>query len=134
MLRSLTITGLVLNRTIWLPLVLSRDIGPSAGGAMLSSSSPTSGRIVRKSRSICRRLRHCDHDFPDLISQQAMEILDAGRTYNGGKPPATISSNDGKVNIANIWATRPAQTILGSEQKSGSLIAFGNLKRRGRYG
>ena len=59
-----------------------------------------------------------DHDFPDLISQQAMEILDAGRTYNGGKPPATISSNDGKVNIANIWATRPAQTILGSEQKS----------------
>jgi len=59
-----------------------------------------------------------DHGFPDLISQQAMEILDAGRTYNGGKPPATISSNDGKVNIANIWATRPAQTMLGAEQKS----------------
>ena len=56
-------------------------------------------------------------DFPDLTPQEAMEILDAGRTYNGGKPPATISSNDGKVNIPNIWATRPPQTILGAEQK-----------------
>ena len=57
------------------------------------------------------------HDFPDMTPQQAIEILDAGRIYNGGKPPATISSNDGKVSITNIWATRPPQTILGEEQK-----------------
>src|SRR6516162_4325175 len=57
-------------------------------------------------------------DFPGMIPQQAIEILDAGRTYNGDKPPATISSNDEKINIPNIWATRPPQTILGSVQKS----------------
>ena len=58
------------------------------------------------------------HDFPGMTPQHAIEILDAGRTYNGGKPPATISSNDEKINIPNIWATRPPQTILGAEQKS----------------
>lgn len=57
------------------------------------------------------------HDFPGMIPQHAIEILDAGRTYNGGKPPATISSNDEKISIPNIWATRPPQTILGAEQK-----------------
>jgi alkaline phosphatase D len=57
-------------------------------------------------------------DFPDLTSQEAMEILDAGHTYDGGRPPATISSNDGKVAVPNIWATRPPQAILGAEQKS----------------
>ena len=57
------------------------------------------------------------HDFPGMTPQHAIEILDAGRTYNGGKPPATISSNDEKISIPNIWATRPPQTILGAEQK-----------------
>ena len=57
-------------------------------------------------------------DFPDLTPQEAIEILDAGCTYNNGKPPATITSKDGKVNIPNIWATRPPTTILGAEQKS----------------
>ena len=58
------------------------------------------------------------HDFPGMTPQNAIEILDAGRTYNGGKPPATISSNDEKISIPNIWATRPPQTILGAEQKN----------------
>ena len=58
------------------------------------------------------------NDFPDMTPQQAMEILDAGRTYNHGKPPASISSNDGKIDVPNIWATRPAQTILGAEQQN----------------
>lgn len=58
------------------------------------------------------------HDFPGMTPQHAIEILDAGRTYNGGKPPATISSNDEKISIPNIWATRPPQTILGAEQKN----------------
>lgn len=58
------------------------------------------------------------NDFPDMTPQRAMEILDAGRTYNHGTPPATISSNDGKINVPNIWATRPPQTVLGAEQKN----------------
>ena len=29
-------------------------------------------------------------DFPELIPQEAMEILDAGRAYNGGHPPQSI--------------------------------------------
>ena len=28
--------------------------------------------------------------FPEFIPEEAMEILDAGRAYNGGQPPATI--------------------------------------------
>jgi alkaline phosphatase D len=57
-------------------------------------------------------------DFPEFLSQQAMEILDAGRDYNGGKPPATIRSADGKIEVQNIWRERPPQTILGAEQKA----------------
>ncbi len=55
-------------------------------------------------------------DFPELIPQDAMEILDAGRLYNGGEPPASIRF--GKVEIANFCKDRPAQTILGAEQKA----------------
>jgi alkaline phosphatase D len=47
-----------------------------------------------------------------------MEILDAGRTFNGSNPPATIRSVDGAVQLANIWRNRPPQTILGAEQKA----------------
>jgi alkaline phosphatase D len=55
-------------------------------------------------------------DFPDFMSEDAMEILDAGRTYNGGQPPASIKFGD--VEIANFCKDRPAQTILGAEQKA----------------
>lgn len=58
------------------------------------------------------------HDFPGMVPQEAMQILDGGRTYDAGKPPTTISSKDGKVKLQNIWGTRPPQTILGMEQKS----------------
>jgi alkaline phosphatase D len=57
-------------------------------------------------------------DFPEMTPQQAMEILDAGRSYNGGNPPAAIRSADGGVQIPNIWKDRPSQTILGAEQKA----------------
>jgi alkaline phosphatase D len=57
-------------------------------------------------------------DFPEMIPQQAMEILDAARTYNDGNPPATIRSADGSVEIPNVWRSRPAQTILGATQKA----------------
>jgi alkaline phosphatase D len=55
-------------------------------------------------------------DFPDMMPQEAMEILDAGRTWNGGKPPATIRY--GGAEVANYFKDRPAQTILGAEQKT----------------
>jgi alkaline phosphatase D len=55
-------------------------------------------------------------DFPEMVPQEAMEILDAGRTWNDGKPPATIRYGD--KDVANFCKDRPAQTILGAEQKA----------------
>jgi alkaline phosphatase D len=55
-------------------------------------------------------------DFPEFVPQEAMEIVDAGRTWNGGKPPATIRY--GGKEVANYFKDRPAQTILGAEQKT----------------
>jgi alkaline phosphatase D len=56
------------------------------------------------------------NDFPEFIPEDAMEIMDAGRTYNRGQPPASIRF--GGIEIANLWKDRPAQTILGAEQKA----------------
>ena len=36
-------------------------------------------------------------DFPQMMPQQAMEILDAARAYNNGNPPAAIRSTKGKA-------------------------------------
>jgi alkaline phosphatase D len=55
-------------------------------------------------------------DFPEFIPEAAMEILDAGRTYNNGNPPATIRF--GAQEAANYFKDRPAQTILGAPQKA----------------
>ncbi len=57
-------------------------------------------------------------DFPEMIPQYAAEILDAGRSYGGGRPPASIASADHALEIPNVWKERPPQTILGVEQKS----------------
>lgn len=54
-------------------------------------------------------------DFPRFVDEEVMEILDAGRTYNGGQPPETIQFGD--VKIANFRKDQPAQTILGEDQK-----------------
>jgi alkaline phosphatase D len=55
-------------------------------------------------------------DFPEFFPEEAMEILDAGRTYNNGKPPRSI--HFGSAEIDNFSKDRPAQTILGAEQKA----------------
>ncbi|MBM7121871.1 alkaline phosphatase D family protein [Dyella kyungheensis] len=55
-------------------------------------------------------------DFPDFIPQEVQEILDAGRSYNHGKPPESIRYGDQQV--ANFRRETPAQTILGATQKS----------------
>jgi alkaline phosphatase D len=55
-------------------------------------------------------------DFPELVPQEAMEILDAGRAYNEARPPESIRYG-GKA-IPNFRKDQPAQTILGAEQKA----------------
>jgi alkaline phosphatase D len=55
-------------------------------------------------------------DFPEFMPQEALEILDAGRTYNSGKPPSTIRY--GSDEIPNFVKDRPAGTILGFDQKT----------------
>jgi alkaline phosphatase D len=54
--------------------------------------------------------------FPELIPEDAATILDAGRSYNRGKPPAELRY--GSVRVANSRRDKPAQTILGAVQKS----------------
>ena len=56
-----------------------------------------------------------DADFPRMMPQEALEILDAGRAYAGGKPPQTIHLGD--TEIPNFRKDDPPQTILGAEQK-----------------
>jgi alkaline phosphatase D len=55
-------------------------------------------------------------DFPSFFPQDAGEILDAGRSYDGGRPPAEIRF--GETNIPNPRKDAPPQTILGAEQKA----------------
>jgi alkaline phosphatase D len=55
-------------------------------------------------------------DFPNFFPQEAGEILDAGRAYDGGRPPAEIRYGD--LTIANPRKDSPPQTILGAEQKA----------------
>ena len=55
-------------------------------------------------------------DFPNFFPQEAMEVLDAGRRYNDGKPPDAIPFGDAKV--PNFRKNEPAITLLGREQKA----------------
>jgi alkaline phosphatase D len=57
-------------------------------------------------------------DFPAMMPQDAMEIVDAAKAYNHGNPPPKIASADGAIEVPNIWSKRPPQTILGAEQKT----------------
>jgi alkaline phosphatase D len=58
---------------------------------------------------------HSDH-FPELLPEEAIEILDAGKAYNGGQAPAEVAY--GSMKIANYRRNDPPQTILGAEQKA----------------
>lgn len=53
--------------------------------------------------------------FPELFPQEALEILQAGRTYDGGNPPPSIPL--GSVNVENFARNDPAFTVLGRVQK-----------------
>ena len=54
-------------------------------------------------------------DFPNFFPEGVMKVLDAGKTWNSGKPPATLKFGD--IEAANFRKDEPAQTVLGAEQK-----------------
>ncbi|MES2442488.1 MAG: alkaline phosphatase D family protein [Pseudomonadota bacterium] len=54
-------------------------------------------------------------EYP-VIPQEWLEIVDAGRDYAGGKPPATIAIGD--KTIPNFRKDALAHTVLGREQKA----------------
>lgn len=55
-------------------------------------------------------------DFPEFTPEEVTEILDGGRAYDGGKPPANIRLGDKE--IANYGKDRPQVTMLGVKQKA----------------
>jgi len=54
-------------------------------------------------------------DYP-VIPQEWLEIVDGGRAYAGGKPPATIAIGD--KTIPNYRKDEPPYTVLGRAQKA----------------
>jgi alkaline phosphatase D len=54
-------------------------------------------------------------EYP-VLPQEWMEIVDGGKDYAGGKPPATIAIGD--KTIPNYRKDEPAYTVLGREQKA----------------
>lgn len=64
--------------------------------------------------------------FPFVVSQDVVEVLDAGRTYLGGKPPEVIRFNGRE--LPNPRRNSPSQTILGAAQKSWFLSQLRNSK------
>jgi alkaline phosphatase D len=57
-----------------------------------------------------------DPAFGGMFSEEAMIALDAGRAFDGGKPPAELHFRDAR--IPNPRKDRPPRTILGVEQKA----------------
>jgi alkaline phosphatase D len=55
-------------------------------------------------------------EFPGMLPENAARILDGGRAFNGGKPPAEVAFND--AHVPNPRRDAPPQTILGAEQKA----------------
>lgn len=53
--------------------------------------------------------------FPFVFSENVVEVMDAGRTYNNGQPPDTIRFNG--ADLANPRKHSPPQSMLGAVQK-----------------
>ena len=66
-------------------------------------------------------------DFPEFTAEESLEILDAGRAYNGGNPPATIRFGDGgALPISRKTARR--RRFSGADRSRGSWIGCANSK------
>ncbi|HEY6803970.1 MAG TPA: alkaline phosphatase D family protein [Pyrinomonadaceae bacterium] len=57
-----------------------------------------------------------DPAFNGMFSEEAMIALDAGRAFDGGRPPAELHFRD--VHIPNPRKDTPPRTILGVDQKA----------------
>jgi len=55
-------------------------------------------------------------EYMDMFPESGMRLLDGGRAFDGGKPPAEIRFND--AHVPNPQRNAPPQTILGAEQKA----------------
>src|SRR3954471_15501178 len=55
-------------------------------------------------------------EFTGMFPEDAAQILDGGRAFNGGNPPTEVAFNDARV--PNPRRNAPTQTILGAEQKA----------------
>jgi alkaline phosphatase D len=64
--------------------------------------------------------------FPFVVSQDVVEMLDAGRSYQGGRPPEVIRFNGREQ--ANPRRNSPPQSMLGVTQKTWFLDRLRNSK------
>ncbi len=55
-------------------------------------------------------------DYNGLFPENAMQILDGGRAFNGSNPPAELQFKEGRV--PNPQKNAPPATLLGAEQKA----------------
>jgi alkaline phosphatase D len=55
-------------------------------------------------------------EFTGMFPEPLMQVLDGGRGFDGGNPPADIRFN--AAHVANPQRGAPPQTILGAEQKA----------------
>jgi alkaline phosphatase D len=55
-------------------------------------------------------------EFLGMFPEDVMEVLDGGREFDDGKPPAELKFGEAK--ISNPQRNRPPQSILGPEQKA----------------
>ena len=59
-------------------------------------------------------------EFPEFFPLEAMQVLDAGRTYAAGHPPAVIQFGD--KTVQNFTRNDPPMTVWGGSRKLGSRI------------
>jgi alkaline phosphatase D len=55
-------------------------------------------------------------DYNGMFPESIMQVLDGGRAFNGGNPPAELHFKD--AHVPNPQKTAPPQTLLGAEQKA----------------
>src|SRR5436190_5640780 len=55
-------------------------------------------------------------EFTAMAPETLMQVLDGGRAFNGGNPPAEVSFGD--AHVPNPQKDKPPQTILGATQKA----------------
>jgi len=55
-------------------------------------------------------------DFNGMFPEDVMHVLDGGRAFNAGNPPAELRFKD--KHVANPQKNAPPQTLLGAEQKA----------------